>query len=215
MTQSQLLVIFVLSFQAGALLCDPGQITRLLPTGFANWESNAPNTPVPFVAPSFPPAKNKQACFDKWESNPELVPEECICAEDLDLEKLDLATAASSSSAPFGQDQASLGLDRYSVGYDLPLPSFFTSKDTVGNVNGSENGNAVVGSRKTNEQVLGGPVLETLEGIPAPPASSSPAVEFEVEVGSLCEDGESSSSGFVEGKAMSGRNGSYPDRVVP
>lgn len=61
--------------------------------------------------------RKEQACIDKWESNPELVPEECMCTEDLDFDRLD---PSSPLAKRFGEDQASLGLDRYSVGFDLP-----------------------------------------------------------------------------------------------
>lgn len=65
--------------------------------------------------------RREQACQDKWEENPEVVPEECMCTEDI-ME--DSANQAQLTAPParFGEDQASLGLDRYSVGYDLPLP---------------------------------------------------------------------------------------------
>ncbi|CAM9844664.1 unnamed protein product [Scytosiphon promiscuus] len=72
--------------------------------------------------------RREQACQDKWEENPEVVPEECMCAEDMEEAAANPAQLSSPAEAGarairFGEDQASLGLDRYSVGYDLPLPS--------------------------------------------------------------------------------------------
>lgn len=76
--------------------------------------------------------------------NPELVPEECLCEED--MQEVDV------SPAPFGEAQASLGLDRYSVGYDLPLPSFFTA-------DASASGNP----KEAGEEVeVGGPILDAM-----------------------------------------------------
>ncbi|CAM9309716.1 unnamed protein product [Choristocarpus tenellus] len=78
----------------------------------------------------------EQACFDKWKDNPEEVPEECLCTPDYD-----------------GEDQASVGLDRYSVGYDLPRPA--TSTVAVG-----------------EEVVAGAPLVEVddlLEDLPLVP----------------------------------------------
>lgn len=83
----------------------------------------------------------KQACFDKWEKNPEVVPEECMCDEDWEEAR----------SERFGEAQASLGLDRYSVGYDLPLPSILpSSSEPVANA--------------VEARDFGGPVLETMAG---------------------------------------------------
>lgn len=97
----------------------------------------------------------------KWESNPELVPEECICAEDLDWDRFD--TMESPSGANFGEEQASLGLDRFSVGYDLPLPT------TVSGVNG-DTVNAVPGQGENTLQDIGGPVLDDfMAGMPDVP----------------------------------------------
>ena len=56
------------------------------------------------------------------------------------------------SPAPFGEAQASLGLDRYSVGYDLPLPSFFTA-DASASANPKEAG---------EEVEVGGPILDAM-----------------------------------------------------
>lgn len=66
--------------------------------------------------------RREQACQDKWEENPEAVPEECWCTEDIIEEPSNAAQLSSPPPVRFGEDQASLGLDRYSVGYDLPLP---------------------------------------------------------------------------------------------
>lgn len=63
----------------------------------------------------------EQACQDKWVENPEVVPEECLCTEG--LEETSNPAQLSSPPSRFGEDQASLGLDRYSVGYDLPQPA--------------------------------------------------------------------------------------------
>lgn len=85
-----------------------------------------------------------QACYDKWEKNPELVPEECLLEDDME--------EAEVSPAPFGEAQASLGLDRYSVGYDLPLPSFFAADASAsGNPNGAG-----------EEVEVGGPIVEAM-----------------------------------------------------
>lgn len=65
--------------------------------------------------------RREQACQDKWEENPEVVPEECLCTDDF-IEESANPAQLSAPPARFGEDQASLGLDRYSVGYDLPLP---------------------------------------------------------------------------------------------
>lgn len=90
----------------------------------------------------------KQACFDKWEENPEIVPEECMCAEDVPENPEETV-----KGGRFGEAQASLGLDRYSVGYDLPLPSFFEA----------------VPVKEEEEVEIGGPVLETLADLPGQP----------------------------------------------
>lgn len=118
----------------------------------------------------------------KWESNPELVPEECICAEDIDWDKVDLTADAGSST--LGDAQASLGLDRYSVGFDLPLPTYVGANDESG--------------AQTTEQELGGPVIdETMAGLP----ESAGVNEYPLK----------SDAGAEEGR--SGRNESVPDPV--
>lgn len=66
--------------------------------------------------------RREQACQEKWEENPEAVPEECWCTEDIIESSSNPAQLSSPPPPRFGEDQASLGLDRYSVGYDLPLP---------------------------------------------------------------------------------------------
>lgn len=84
--------------------------------------------------------RREQACQTKWEENPEVVPEECLCTEDLIEES---ANRAQLSAPPtrFGEDQASLGLDRYSVGYDLPLPPMVgAGGDPTATVNGRGSG---------------------------------------------------------------------------
>lgn len=97
--------------------------------------------------------RREQACQDKWVENPEVVPEECLCTEDLE----ESSNPAQLSSPPtrFGEDQASLGLDRYSVGYDLPLP------ELVGDVPAATTTVVdVAGSRSVEE--IGGLIVETL-----------------------------------------------------
>lgn len=128
----------------------------------------------------------EQACMDKWESNPELVPEECMCTEDLDLDRLD---PASPLAQRFGDAQASLGLDRYSVGFDLPLPASLDDSETV----------PVFGAKEAQQDV-GAPVLETLVGISDLPG---PASVEEVLIG---EDGEREDGG-VEKKQGGGDGG--------
>lgn len=83
----------------------------------------------------------------KWEANPELVPEECYLNYDVDV-------GADAMTGRVGNEQASLGLDRYTVGLDLPLPPSL----------------AVAGEKaRSMEEDLGAPVIadeETMEGIP-------------------------------------------------
>ncbi|CAM9720721.1 unnamed protein product [Ectocarpus sp. 4 AP-2014] len=100
--------------------------------------------------------RREEACHTKWEENPEAVPEECWCVEDL-VEESDNPAQLSSPPPPpvssrFGEDQASLGLDRYSVGYDLPLPPMRESIP------------ASVGGDPT-ARVAGGSVLEDVGGL--------------------------------------------------
>lgn len=130
----------------------------------------------------------------KWESNPELVPEECICAEDLDWDRAETL----SSSSNFGEEQASLGLDRYSVGYDLPrLPP-------MGVV---ETANGVVGQAESEAQEPGGPVLddsmEDMPGSPGVPApvngAASPGKARPASPDSEAEEGSSERSKNVAG----------------
>lgn len=81
----------------------------------------------------------------KWEANPELVPEECYLNYDVDV-------GADAMTGRVGNEQASLGLDRYTVGLDLPLPPSLT---------------AVGEKARSTEDDLGAPVIEeTMEGIP-------------------------------------------------
>lgn len=88
----------------------------------------------------------------------------------------------------FGEAQASLGLDRYSVGYDLPLPSLF---------------DAAPGKDKEEVEV-GGPVVETLADFPNQPqqkqqealegGGKDDAVSPGFEAGRMSERNETSSS---------------------
>lgn len=74
----------------------------------------------------------------KWEANPELVPEECFLNYDVDV-------GVDAMTGRVGNEQASLGLDRYTVGLDLPLHK-----------------------TRSTEEDLGAPVIadeETMEGI--------------------------------------------------
>ena len=85
--------------------------------------------------------------MSKWEKNPEIVPEECYCDYDVDF-------GAGAMSARSGEDQASLGLDPFSVGYDLPLPSGLGAIRNIG-------------VESAGREELGGPVIadeETIKG---------------------------------------------------
>lgn len=132
--------------------------------------------------------RKEQACFDKWESNPELVPEECMCTEDLDLDRLD---PASPLAQRFGDAQASLGLDRYSVGFDLPFP---TSLDDGGGSHAAP----VFSAQTAPQQDVGGPVLETLAGMSNLPASAS------IEDVLIGDDGEREDGGREQGGSGGG-----------
>lgn len=107
--------------------------------------------------------RREQACQDKWSENPEVVPEECLCTEDLlEGESADRAQL-SAPPARFGEDQASLGLDRYSVGYDLPLPPMLGSAaggDPTAKVNGR--GSSSGGNVMRVVEEVGDLIVETL-----------------------------------------------------
>lgn len=77
-----------------------------------------------------------------------------MCPEYLDLDRLD---PNSPLAKRLGEDQASLGLDRYSVGFDLPLPAFANSR--------KDDASAPARAGNIKEQDVGEPLLETLAGI--------------------------------------------------
>lgn len=121
--------------------------------------------------------RREQACQDKWEENPEVVPEECMCVEDTEAAAANPAQLSSPAEAGaqatrFGEDQASLGLDRYSVGYDLPLPPMTAA---VGGDPTAVPGRASGGS-KVAEAEVEGLLVETLSDLTEAGAASSSAV---------------------------------------